>query len=94
MQVRFFIDPETGHPHINNHGISELEVIDVLNNPGEDRAGREGARVMLGRAASGRYLKVIYVSDEAPDSVFVVIAYVLSGKPLFAYRRRQRRKNR
>jgi hypothetical protein len=32
--------------------------------------------------ASGRYLRVIYVPDPEPDSVFVITAYELTGKPL------------
>lgn len=30
MMIRFYIDPETGQPHIYNHGIREDEVADVL----------------------------------------------------------------
>jgi len=47
----------------------------------------------LGQASSGRYLKVIYVPDPMPDSVFVITAYDLDGKPLAAYRRRRRKKH-
>jgi hypothetical protein len=48
------------------------EVIDVLENPGEDRAGREGSRVAIGQTAGGRYLRIIYVPGPEPDSVFVI----------------------
>jgi hypothetical protein len=41
---------------------------------------------------AGRYLRVIYVPDPEPDSVFVITAYELMGKPLKAYRRRSRRR--
>ena len=75
-----------------NHRVGEDEVEDVLRNPGEDRSGREGSRVALGQTRSGRYLRVIYVPDPEPDSVFVITAYELQGKPLTAYRRRRRRK--
>jgi hypothetical protein len=37
-------------------------------------------------------LKVVYVPDPIPQSVFVITAYDLVGKPLAAYRRRRRRK--
>jgi hypothetical protein len=94
MKVRFYVDPETGDPHIYKHGIDEEEVIDVLSSPGEDRPGREGSRIAIGRTRTGRYLRVIYVPDPAPESVFVITAYELRGKPLFAYRRRLRRKGR
>jgi len=59
---------------------------------GEDRPGRIGSRVAIGQIRSGRYLRVIYVPDLKPDSVFVITAYELAGKPLAAYRRRRRRK--
>jgi hypothetical protein len=67
-------------------------VIDVLEKPGEDRPGREGSRIALGQTSAGRYLRVIYVTDVEPDSVFVITAYELTGKPLAAYRRRRRKK--
>jgi hypothetical protein len=82
----------TGAPHIYNHEVAEEEVIEVLEKPGEDRAGREGSRIALGQTASGRYLRVIYVPDREPDSVFVITAYELIGKPLAAYRRRRKKK--
>jgi len=92
MKIRFYIDPETEQPHIYNHGVKEDEVEDVLRKPGEDRPGNEGSRVAVGKSASGRYLRVIYVPDPIPQSVFVITAYELTGKPLKAYRRRIRKK--
>ena len=92
MNVRFYVDPETKAPHIYGHGIDEEEVIDVLSSPGEDRPGREGSRVVIGKTQAGRYLRVIYVPDPEPGNVFVITAYELRGKPLFAYRRRSRKK--
>jgi len=93
LNARFYIDPVTRLPHIQNHQVDEAEAIDVLEKPGEDRAGREGSRIALGRTASGRYLRVIYVPDPEPDSVFVITAYDLTGKPLAAYRRRRKKKH-
>ena len=92
MNVRCYIDSETGAPHIHEHGVDEEEVIDVLLSPGEDRPGREGSRVAIGKTRAGRYLRVIYVPDLEPESVFVITAYELRGKPLLAYRRRIRKK--
>lgn len=92
MDIRYFIDQETDEPHIYRHGVDESEVEDVLARPLEDRPGKEGARVALGRTRSGRYLRVIYVPDPAPDSVFVITAYQLGPKALRALRRRRRRK--
>ncbi len=92
MKVRFYLDPETGEPHIYGHGVTEEEVVDVLSSSGEDRPGREASRVALGQTRGGRYLRVIYVPGPSPDSVFVITAYELREKPLTAYRRRRRRK--
>ena len=92
MSLRYYIDGETGLPHIYNHRVEEHEVEDVLLRPGEDRPGEGGARVALGQTRAGRHLRVIYVPDPEPDSVFVITAYELRGKSLKAYRRRRRRK--
>ena len=92
MRVRFYIDPESGQAHVLRHGVNEGEVQEALVRLGEDRAGREGSRVAIGRTVAGRYLRVIYVADPDPDSVFVITAYELRGKPLAAYRQRSRRK--
>jgi len=92
MKIRFYIDPETDLPHIYRHDVSEGEVKDVLGHPGEDRPGREGTRVAIGQTRTGHYLRVIYVPDPEPDSIFVITAYGLTGNQLKAYRRRRRRR--
>ena len=92
MDARYYIDPEIGLPHIYRHGITELEIEEVLAKPGEDRPGYGGVRVAIGQTRGGRYLRVIYVPDPQPDSIFVITAYELRGKPFTAYRRRRRRK--
>lgn len=56
------------------------------------RRGRGGSRVAIGQTEAGRYLRVIYVPDLDADSVFVITAYELKGKPLLAYRRRRRKR--
>ena len=92
MNIRYYLDPTTAQPHILEHDVDEEEVQDVLEAPGEDRPGRDGARIAVGQTRAGRYLRVIYVPDPEPESVFVVTAYELKGKPLLAYRRRRRRR--
>jgi hypothetical protein len=92
MNVRFYLDPGTGEPHIYNHGIDEREVEQVLTSAGEDRPGREDSRVAVGQTEAGRYLRVVYVPEAG--GVFVITAYELSGKPLKAYKRRMRRRQR
>ncbi len=58
----------------------------------EDRPGQDGARIAVGQTQEGRYIRVIYVPDPEPGSVFVVTAYELRGKPLAAYKHRRRKK--
>jgi len=93
MELRFYIDPETGQPHIYNHGVTEDEVYRVLKHPGEDRPASDDSRIAIGQTLSGRYLRVIYVPDQGNKSLFVITAYELSGKQLKAYRRRKRKRN-
>ena len=93
MNIRYYIDPVTDLPHIYNHDVSEDEVEEVLLYPSEDRPGREGSRVAIGKTNSGRYIRVIYVPDPEPDSVFVITAYDLRGNALKAFKRRRRRKS-
>jgi Domain of unknown function (DUF4258) len=92
VDVRFYIDPETSEPHIYNHNVSEEEAEDVLRHPGEDYSGRNNSRIAVGQTSAGRHLRVIYVPDPEPGSVFVITAYDLTGKALAAYRRRRRRR--
>ncbi len=92
MRLRFYPDPRARQPHIYGHDVTEAEVEDVLRNPGEDRLGEDNSRIAIGQTAAGRYLRVIYVPDPEPDSVFVITAYTVEGKALTAYKRRRRRK--
>jgi hypothetical protein len=94
MEVRYYLDPDTGDPHIYEHGVTEDEVEQVLRGSGEDLPARQGSRMKLGQTASGRYLQVIYVPDEDGEGIFVITAYELRGKAKTAFRRRQRRKPR
>lgn len=94
MQLRFFIDAETGEPHVLGHGVTEEEVRQVLVGDGDDFRGKRKARIRFGQTMTGRHLKVIYVPDEVGDSVFVITAYDLKGKALKSFRRRKRRKRR
>ena len=76
MIINYYNDPETGQPHIYNHHVSEDEVMDIILKPGEDRSGREGSRVAIGKTRAGRFLRV---------------AFDLIGKPLMAYKRRMKK---
>ena len=93
MRIRFYLDPETGEPHIYDHGVDEDEVHDVLQNPIEDRKAQNGAGAAVGQTRDGRYLRVIFKRDPEPNSFFVITAYDLQGKPLKALKRRRRKKS-
>lgn len=73
MKIRFYRDPETDEPHIDAQDVDEDEVADILGSPGEDHPGLEGSRVALGKTRAGRYLRVTYVPDPEPESVFVIV---------------------
>ena len=92
MNTRYYIDPGTDEPHIYGHGVNEREVEDVLGRPIEDRPGRDGSRVALGQTRGGRFLRVVYVPDGSPGSVFVITAYELGPNALRALRRRRKKK--
>ena len=92
MNLWFYENPETGLPHIYDHGVEEYEVNDVLADCIEDRPSRRGAREAIGRTRGGRYSKVVYRLDGETGDITVITAYDLRGSALAAYRRRQRRK--
>jgi hypothetical protein len=94
MDLRFYPDPETGQPHIFEHGVTEKEVREVLFGRGDDFRGAGKTRIRFGQTLSGRYLKVIYVPDRERDRVFVITAYEIRPKARKAFRRRQRSKPR
>ena len=78
------------HAAENEQSGLNRRVEDVLARPMEDRAGRDGSRIALGQTEAGRYMRVIYVPDPAPGSVFVITAYELGEKARKALRRRQK----
>ena len=92
MNLRYWKDPETGLPHIFDHGVTEDEVRQVLSRRAEDFPGTAGSRIRLGQTKAGRYLQVVYVPDIVGDGAFVVTAFDLAPKAKRAFRRRQRRK--
>lgn len=91
MGVRFYVDPGSGRPHIDGHGVTENEVVEALANAAEDRPASDGARISIGRTSAGRLLRVIYVPDPDGEGIFVVTSYELTGKPLAAFMRRMRK---
>ena len=94
MEIRYYLDAETGQPHIYEHGVTEQEVEEVLRSRGEDLKATGNSRRKIGQTLGGKYLQVFYVPDEDPNSIFVVTAYEPQAKALKAFRRRQRRKGR
>jgi hypothetical protein len=92
MVVRFLIDPDTELPHIEQHGISPTEVLDVLRGRSDHGPGKDGTRIAEGQTQGGRYLRIIYKESDSDNSIFVITAYDLSGKAKAAFRRRKRRR--
>ena len=92
MRIRYYIDPATRLPHIYEHDVSEREVEAILERALQDIRGREDSRIAIGQTEEGRYLKVIYVPDPIPQSVFVITAYELGPKAKRAIRRKRRKK--
>jgi hypothetical protein len=92
IKVHYDIDPRTDLRRIYSHDVSELEVEQVLQRPTEDHSGDEGSRVAIGATSTERTLRVIYAPGPEPNSVFVITADDLRGKPLLAHRGRKRRK--
>jgi hypothetical protein len=74
MDIRFYLDPDTGQPHIYGHDVTEEEVRQVLLGSGEELPANKGSRMKLGQTAAGRYLQVIFAPDEGSESVFVITA--------------------
>lgn len=93
MQIRFYLNPETGELYIHGHAVVESEVAEAFANVLEDGGGEGGARVAIGRTDAGRYIRIIYSPDPEPESVFVITAYDLGPKALWALRRRLRRRS-
>lgn len=92
MNIRFYIDPETGLPHIYEHEVDEEEVRDILRRPDDVQPSDRKSKIAFGQTSSGRYLCVVYLRDPEPHSFFVVTAYELSGNDKKAFRRRRRKK--
>ena len=92
MQIRYYLDEETGLPHIWSHGIDEQEVEEIIARPAAILPGRRDAQEALGQTRAGRYLRVVFVPDPEPDSIFVITAYELTGKALKAFRRHRRKR--
>lgn len=93
MEFRFHTDAD-GQPHISQHGVSANEVVEAMYRRSEDRPSREDSRLAIGRTLAGRVLRVIYVPDEDGVGIFVITAYELKGKPLKAFRARERKRGR
>jgi hypothetical protein len=92
MEVQFYIDPETRMPHIHGHHVEEHEIREALRSSLEIRRGTEGVLVAIGCTVAGRYLRVVFVPDPGDESAFVITAYELGPRALWALRRRKRRK--
>ena len=79
MNIRFYIDPKSGLPHIYNHGVDEDEVEHALANRGEDRPSNKDSpwELRLDRfrvfysIEEGAKLKVVAVGHEEHNDLFI-----------------------
>ena len=92
MEIDFYIDPDTGLPHIAGRGIEGWEAIDVLLRPEADYNGQDGTRHAVGQTRNGRYLRVIYRRIASDGSRLVITAFDLPPKAKQALRRHRRRR--
>lgn len=91
-ELRYHMNPESGLPHIYDHGERETEVEEAFQNRLLEFRGRGNTRIAQGQTAAGRYLKFVYAPDEDGIGIFVITAYDLRGSGLRALRRRLRRR--
>jgi hypothetical protein len=64
VHLRFYLDPETGLPHIYAHGVDESEVQQALRKPLEEIRGRGTSFIAIGQTRSGHYLRIIHSPDD------------------------------
>jgi uncharacterized DUF497 family protein len=68
-------DPDGNVRHIAEHGISQEEVEEVLENPeGIERSRSSGRLIAFGETSTGRVIAVVYEQIDA-DTVYPVTAY-------------------
>jgi len=92
MEIEFYIDADTGEPHIARHGVEKWEAIDVLENAEVSYNGRGGTLVAVGQTRSGRCLRVIY-RRLGTEACRIITAYDLSANAKRALRRKRRRRS-
>ncbi len=91
MDVWYYLDADSGLPHIYGHGVTEGEVEHVLRGSGGDLPANRGARMKIGQTVAGRYLQVIYTPD-GEGGVFVITAHEMNDMAKKAFLRRRRSK--
>jgi hypothetical protein len=92
MDIEFYIDADTGEPHIARHGVEKWEAIDVLENADASYNGRGGTLVAIGQTRNGRYLRVIYRRLDAGGGCRIITAFDLSANAKRSLRRKRRRR--
>ncbi len=70
-------DPEGNVMHLDEHGVSKDEVVEVLKSPaGHERSRSSGRPIAFGWTSAGRLLAVVYEQIDE-DTVYPVTAYEL-----------------
>ncbi len=91
MNYECFTDPETGEPHFARHGVSDDDVLDVLEEPLLLLKGRDETLIAYGQTRNGRWLEVVY-SHPDPQTLRLITAYTPGVRELRAARRRIEKK--
>jgi hypothetical protein len=91
VNVSFHLKPD-GEPHIQDHGVAEYEVLEALEHPLEQIAGRGESTILIGRTIAGRVLKIIFTHAREHEGIFVITAFDLPARQLRALRRRLKRR--
>lgn len=92
MNLRFYVNPETGQPHIYDHGVQEDEVADILDEPQRLSRGSNRSKIAVGQTRAGRWLMVVFIEDPSPNSYFVISAYTPPANVVRAVRRHGKKK--
>lgn len=81
----FYINPETGEPHILDHQVYPEEIVEFFEDTDIlERKRKDGSLVAYGILKSGRILTVVY-RKTTPDHYFVITAYDLEDKEILQY---------
>ena len=82
MEFKFYVNPDTGKPHILDHHVEPEEIFDFFSQPLIlERHRADGSFEAFGRTPSGRFLTVAY-RREGHEIIFVITAFDLQDRQI------------